>query len=115
MKPRQAQPALGNCWMAGSTPLARTYAHHRRDATPPAIGGAQLIASPMSASAASCRDIVRRWRHEFRPDRIGDRFAQDPIDLGLRGRIEPPAGHLVDRLQLIGATSTPQRCGDALV
>src|ERR1700719_1824247 len=50
-----------------------------------------------------------RRRHEFRPDRIGDRLAQDPIDLGLGGRIEPPARHPVDRLQLIGMTRAPQR------
>jgi hypothetical protein len=46
----------------------------------------------------SCRDAARRRCHEFRPNTIGDRFAQDPIDFGLCGRIEPPARRLVDRL-----------------
>jgi hypothetical protein len=31
----------------------------------------------------SCRDAARRRCHEFRPDWIGDRFAQDPVDLSL--------------------------------
>src|ERR1700704_4808806 len=115
MKPRQAPTALGNWWTAGSTPRARTCARHRRDATTPAIDGAQGIVAPMSAPAASCRDTVRRWRHEFRPDRIGDRFAQDPINLGLGRPIERPAGDLVDRPQLIGTTRAPQRRGDALI
>ena len=44
------------------------------------------------------RDAARRRCHEFRPDWIGDRFAQDPIDFRLCGRIEPPARRLVDRL-----------------
>jgi hypothetical protein len=60
----------------------------------------------------SCRDAARRRCHEFRPDWIGDRFGQDPVDLSLDGRIEPPARHLVDRLQLVGMTrraSEPDR------
>src|SRR6202011_5281339 len=57
----------------------------------------------------SCRDAARRRCHEFRPDWIGDRFAQDPVDLSLDGRIKPPAGQLVDRLQLVGMTRAPQR------
>jgi hypothetical protein len=60
----------------------------------------------------SCRDAARRRCHEFRPDWIGDCFAQDPVDLSLDGRIEPPARHLVDRLQLVGMTrraSEPDR------
>src|ERR1700732_3063282 len=57
----------------------------------------------------SCRDAARRRCHEFRPDWIGDRFAQDPVDLSLDGRIKPPARHLVDRLQLVGMTRAPQR------
>src|SRR5712671_3788948 len=44
-------------------------------------------------------DAAIRRSHKFRPDRIGDRLAQDPIDLGLRGGIEPLARHLVNRLQ----------------
>jgi hypothetical protein len=34
----------------------------------------------------SCRDAAHRRCHEFRPDWIGDRFAQDPVDLSLDGR-----------------------------
>src|SRR5713226_7213435 len=64
---------------------------------------------------ASCCDAARRRRHEFRADRIGYRFAQDPIDLGLGGRIERPAADLVDRLQLTGMARAPQRRGDPLV
>src|SRR3984893_592914 len=55
----------------------------------------------------SCRNAARRGCHEFRPDWIGDRFAQDPVDLSLDGRIKPPARHLVDRLQLVGMTPAP--------
>src|SRR5205807_238786 len=44
-----------------------------------------------------------------------DRFAQNPIDLGLGGGIELPTRQFVDRLQLIGMTRAPQRRGDALV
>src|SRR5271163_1221232 len=57
----------------------------------------------------------RRRRHEFRADRIGDRFAQNPIDLSLGRGIEPPASHLVDRLQLTGMTRAPQRRGYTLI
>ncbi len=63
----------------------------------------------------SCRDAARRRCHEFRPDWIGDRFAQDPVDLSLDGRIKPPAPHLVDRLQLVGMTRAPQRRGYTLI
>src|ERR1700719_5061731 len=63
----------------------------------------------------SCRDAARRRRHEFRADRIGDRCAQDAIDLRLGGCIEPPPVHLVDRLQLSRVTRTPQRRGYPLV
>src|ERR1700730_6466980 len=52
----------------------------------------------------SCRDAARRRCHEFRPDWIGDRFAQDPVDLSLDGRIKSTARHLVDRLPLVGLT-----------
>ena len=56
------------------------------------------------------------WRcHEFRPDRIPDQIAQDPIDFGLGVLIERPATHLVYRLELVGMARTPQRRGDALI
>jgi hypothetical protein len=54
--------------------------------------------------AASGRDATRRRRHEFRADRVGNDFAQDPIDLGPGRVIERPASYVVDRLQLTGMT-----------
>src|SRR3984957_21044903 len=66
-----------------------------------------------------CRTIAsrstRRRCHKFRADRIGDRFAQNPIDLSSGRGIEPPASHLVDRLQLTGMTRPPKRGGDTLI
>src|ERR1700681_2434258 len=62
-----------------------------------------------------CCDAARRRGHEFRADRIGDRLPQDPVDLRLGGRIEPPARHFVDRLKLTRVTGAPQRGGDTLV
>jgi hypothetical protein len=57
----------------------------------------------------------RRWRHELRSDRIAHRLAQDPIDLGLCARIQPPARHFLDWLQLAGMARTPKRGSDALI
>src|SRR5947209_15304451 len=63
----------------------------------------------------SRRDAARRRRHEFGADRIADRCGQDAIDLRLGGRIEVPAAHLVNRIQLTGVACAPQRRGDALI
>ena len=80
-------------------------------------GGASDIAgaddaefrAPVSEGVAEfvvSRDSRRRG-HELRADRIGNRFMQDPIDLGLGRGIKPPASHFVDRLQLVGMTRAP--------
>src|SRR4029077_13847928 len=70
--------------------------------------------STISAIRAFLRS-ARRRSHEFRANRIGDGFAQDPIDLGLGCDIEPPARHRVDGLQLARMPRAPQRRGDALI
>src|ERR1700682_132894 len=70
--------------------------------------------SPNGLSNRCSRSACRRG-HKFRADRIGDRFTQDPIDLGLGRGIKPPARYLVDRLQLIGMPRAPQRRGDTLI
>jgi hypothetical protein len=77
--------------------------------------GDQHVGKQEHHRAATAWPCVWRRGHEFRTDRIGDGFAQDPVDFGLGRRIERPAGHLVNRLQLIGMTRAPQRRGDALV
>src|ERR1700722_830490 len=58
---------------------------------------------------------ARRRGHKFRADRIGDGFAQDPIDLSLGRSVEPPARHRVDRSELAGMPRAPQRRGDTLI
>src|SRR5262247_4828558 len=70
--------------------------------------------SPLQRSY-SRRDAARRRRHEFGADRIADRCGEDAIDLRLGGRIEVPAAHLVNRIQLAGVACAPQRRGDALI
>src|ERR1700730_794316 len=78
-----------------------------------------MMASFIRQAPSGCRTVpsgnARGRGHELRADRIGDRFAQDPIDLGLGRGIKPPARHRVDRLQLIGMTRAPQRRGDTLI
>src|SRR5580658_6390422 len=74
-----------------------------------------MLRQNRAISARSYGGAARRRRHELRADRIGDRFAQDPIDLSFGRGIEPPASHLVDRLQLIGMARAPQRRGDTLI
>src|SRR5277367_5802493 len=78
-----------------------------------------MMPSFMRSLRVGCRTvasrIARRRGHEFRADRIGDGFAQDPIDLSLGRGIEPPASHLVDRFQLTGMTRPPKRRGDTLI
>src|SRR5262249_56384989 len=48
-------------------------------------------------------------------DRIADRCGEDAIDLRLGGRIEAPAAHLINRIQLAGMACAPQGRGDALI
>src|SRR5262249_57756979 len=48
-------------------------------------------------------------------DRTADGRGGDAIDLRLGRRIEAPAAHLVNRLQLAGVARAPQRGGDALI
>jgi len=63
----------------------------------------------------SSRNAVRRRSHEFGTDRILDCRLQDAVDLRLGGRIEFPAAHLVDQLQLAGVARAPQRRRDPLI
>src|ERR1700757_1722692 len=62
-----------------------------------------------------CSDAARSRRHEFRADWIGNRFAQNPMDLISGGGIQPPAGNLADWLQLRWMTGPPQCHRDSLV
>jgi hypothetical protein len=66
-----------------------------------------------------CRTVAsrsaRRRSHKFRANRVGDSFAQDPIDLGLGCGVEPPTRHPVDGFQLAGMPGAPQRRGDTLI
>src|SRR5499427_7881078 len=73
--------------------------------------GAPLATVP----SHSRRDAARRRRHEFGADRIADRCGEDAIDLRLGGRIEVPAAHLINRIQLAGMACAPQGRGDALI
>src|ERR1700686_4165838 len=74
-----------------------------------------IMPSFMAGLQAGSSRSARRRGHKFRADRIGDRFAQDPIDLSLGRGVEPPASHLADRFELTGMTRAPQRRGYTLI
>jgi len=95
---RKARPIGGCARGAGGWPLDLKF-------------GAALATVP----SHSRRDAPRRRRHEFGADRIADRCGEDAVDLRLGGRIEVPAAHLINRIQLAGMACAPQRRGDALI
>src|SRR5262249_30172993 len=108
--PQESYQGIRSAWNSEGPPRARFRAR-----------GAGLAAGPRvlrplaTVASHSRRNAARRRRHEFGADRMADRRGEDAIDLRLGARIEVPAAHLIDRIQLAGVACAPQRRGDALI
>jgi hypothetical protein len=70
-----------------------------------AIKKSLIKVSPIAVERLRSETIGRS--HELRTDRIPDRLPQDLVDLRHGGAVDPPAGDVGDRLELIGASRAP--------
>src|SRR5262245_39168183 len=67
------------------------------------------------ARSRSSGKAVTKMMGMRRPCANSDFCGEDAIDLRLGGRIEVPAAHLINWIQLAGVACAPQRRGDALI
>ena len=67
------------------------------------------------AEAFSGHGSVRRWCHEFGPNRIAYFSRQDAIDFRFCPVIEAPAADGIDGPQLVRIARAPKSGGDALI
>src|SRR5262249_1148493 len=106
---------IRSAWKSEGPPGGRGVGNCAREAWGLAAGASSLAHRSPPRPSHSRRDAARRRRHEFGADRIADRCGEDAVDLRLGGRIEMPAAHLINRIQLAGMACAPQRRGDALI
>src|SRR6516165_8976538 len=63
----------------------------------------------MSDPFTSSRRDRERWGHELRSHGVANTLRKDAIDFRHGGPVDSPPHHVVDRLELIGPPSAPER------